>query len=213
MFGLTEYQMNQLRTWARTHVRTGYMSVEEMEETMQIQADAFETETCEREIRHEARSAIIDAIDTLVAEQKLWPLLTDVDRLDLAFEQLDDAGIIARQSFSDCSDHAGHEITAEVFDYYDLNRDVRGFVYFHEEATTDALETGILYLSFGSVDDADFESDREVLAIGGEVTERLKAVGLDVRWDARAGGAIAVHLNWQKRWDRPVPSPLKRSPF
>ena len=213
MFRLTANQMNQLRKWANTHVRAGFMSAEEIEESLLIQADVFDTDSREQDIRCEARSAIIDAVGALTVEQRRWPVLTDVDRLDLAFEQLDDAGIIARQNFSDNSENAGHEITAEVFDYYDLDRDVRGFVYFHEDATAEAIETGILYLSFGSVDDADFESDREVLAIGGEVTERLKAVGLDAKWDAKAGGAIAVNLDWKKRWDRPVPRPLKRSPF
>ena len=56
---------------------------------------------------------------------------------------------------------------------------------------------------------------RPVVGLGeaGMIAATLAAVGLKVHWDGKLERRIGVTLNWQRRWEGAVPTPMKRWPF
>ena len=55
-----------------------------------------------------------EALRKHVYEQAFWPDTTDCERLDAAFAELDQAGIVARQNAECCGTCAGHVVWQEV---------------------------------------------------------------------------------------------------
>ena len=102
MTRFTTEERDGLKVWARIHVRGGYEPVEEIEEILLDLTEEFESPISERDRQSEIRSALIQEIEAVQSEQTKWPVLTDFDRLELAFDMLDDKDIVARQNFTCC---------------------------------------------------------------------------------------------------------------
>ncbi len=82
------------------------------------------------------------------AAQATWPAVTDCDRLDAAFRELDAAGIVARHGFTCCNTCGMAEIGGEVEP--DRVEHVRGFAFYHQQDTEAAVQEGNLLLSYGA---------------------------------------------------------------
>ena len=110
MTRFTTEERDDLKVWARIHVRGGYEPVEEIEEILLDLTEEFESPISERDRQSEIRSALIQEIEAVQSEQTKWPVLTDFDRLELAFDMLDDKDIVARQNFTCCGTCGAAEI-------------------------------------------------------------------------------------------------------
>jgi hypothetical protein len=210
MTRFTTEERDDLKVWARIHVRGGYEPVDEIEDILLDMTEEFDSRISERDRQSEVRSAVIQEIESLRADQTGWPILTDFDRLELAFDMLEDADIVARQNFTCCGTCGAAEISVEIEDFETLGRRARGYVFFHQQDTESAVETGELYLSYGAANNT---ADAVFLQIGQEIAATLAAVGLKVHWDGKLERRIGVTLNWQRRWEGAVPTPMKRWPF
>jgi len=210
MTRFTTEERDDLKVWARIHVRGGYEPVDEIEDILLDMTEEFDSRISERDRQSEVRSAVIQEIESLRADQTGWPILTDFDRLELAFDMLEDADIVARQNFTCCGTCGAAEISVEIEDFETRGRRARGYVFFHQQDTESAVETGELYLSYGAANNT---ADAVFLQIGQEIADTLAAVGLKVHWDGKLERRIGVTLNWQRRWEGAVPTPMKRWPF
>jgi Domain of unknown function (DUF6891) len=132
-------------------------------------------------------------------EQASWPAVTDCDRLDSAFAELDRRRIIARQNFWCCDTDALASIWEEAEDW---PHDPRGYTFFHEQATDAAVDGFGLTLSYGSTD----QTDVTVTAIADEVVEVLRAHGLNATWDGDRRKKIMLSLDWKRRIEPPAAS-------
>ncbi|EDY43366.1 DUF6891 domain-containing protein [Streptomyces sp. SPB074] len=126
-----------------------------------------------------------------VAAQAAWHGETDPERLARAFAALEAAGVVAREDFTCCRSCGLGEIGAEA------GADAaRGFVFFHQQNTEDAVRGGGLRLYYGGFDD----TERTTAAIGHEVVAALTAAGLAAAWDGSPERAIEVTpLDWRRR--------------
>ena len=130
------------------------------------------------------------------AEEANWPETTDWERLDEAFDRLDDAGILALHnsgtSQSDGIDDANdiaRQMAGEGFSF-------RGWTFYHEQDLQRALSENILMLSFGSLN----ETEADPLTIAGEVVSVLKSAGFEVQWSGTPEDRISLQgFKWQKR--------------
>jgi hypothetical protein len=139
---------------------------------------------------HEHASAYLDdALAMLAVDQKDWPEVTDCDRLDKAFADLESRGIVARQDFS-CCQNCGHRDIIE-----ELGPGARGYTFYHSQDTESAIEAGVLWLAVGAVGDA----ENGALEIAAEVVAALRAQGLTVESDGTGEERITVPLTWQRR--------------
>lgn len=107
---------------------------------------------------------------------------------EAAFDELEDAGIVARENFACCA-RCGHgEIRAE------MDEDSRGYVFFHQQRTEAAVRDGLLYLYFGA------GKSHDAVHVAQEVVGRLRDEGLPVEWNGDADAAILVEpILWRKR--------------
>jgi uncharacterized protein DUF6891 len=127
--------------------------------------------------------------------QATWPAVTDCDRLDAAFAELERRGIVARQNFSCCMNCGSSEIWGEVADARGEGRVVRGCTFYHEQDTRRAAEGGGVLLAFQSTEDGDDAAAR----VGREIVEVLRAHGLRPEWNGTAARRIAVPMDWKRR--------------
>jgi hypothetical protein len=128
-------------------------------------------------------------------QQRYWPAITDCDRLDSAFEELERNGVVCRQDFSDCLSCGYSEIWDELKTVKDAGRQVRGFTFYHMQDTTNAVQGGDIYLGYGSTLD-DVNAD---LNIASEVASTIRRHGLNVLWNNTIRQCIRVKFDWKKR--------------
>lgn len=128
-------------------------------------------------------------------EQRQWTHETDCERLDDAFAELDNAGIVARQNFS-CCQSCGHlEILEEMVAFAEF-RLIRGYVFYHEQDTEMVACGNKLYLAYGALDG----DDENALAIANEIADTLRRHGLPVTWNGIIRDRIVIApIVWQRR--------------
>jgi hypothetical protein len=189
--------VDEMRRYIRDRVAGGFLDANEVEEAA---CDCFTDDLADAQLDPAMlkRIAGVETDKAFAAQidaQRQWPAVTDCDRLDQAFADLDRSGIVARQNFS-CCGNCGHvEIGDEVADAEEAGTRVVGYTFFHWQGTDGAVETGNLYLHYGAVTGGEAASVR----IARAVVEALERHGLAVDWSGRLDRAIHVKLNWQRR--------------
>lgn len=185
--------MDDLRDAVERYVAAGFLSAEEIVEC------AIETVVEEDDDPRRLRPATVHLLERALAAharaQATWPPVTDCDRLDEAFAELETRGIVARQDFSCCGTCGAAEILEEMEGAAAAGVAVRGYVFYHAQDTESAVEGHGLCLSYGT--GADDEGG--ALAIGREIVAVLARHGLAPAWDGRWGQRITLPLDWKRR--------------
>jgi hypothetical protein len=128
-------------------------------------------------------------------EQSGWIGPTDCDKLDAAFDDLEEAGIVARQNFSCCSNCGHGEIWGEI-EETQAERKVTGYVFYHMQDTEGVCSSGSLYLKFGAV----AKSEKAMTGVGRKIVRALTKQGLHAVWNGDPGRCVEVHrLQWRRR--------------
>jgi hypothetical protein len=182
----------ELRAYVDRHVRGGFTPVGDIAEAaceyLGDEADAAALRTYAEQFTAEALVALSD-------EEKTWPVITDCDRVDAAFQHLEAQGIVARQDFS-CCQTCGH---GEMWDEVEASRVVganpKGYAFYHLQDTEAAVEGQGLHVAFGAVE----EGDEALAAIGRDIASALRAQGLQVNWNGETGKRIHVSIDWKRR--------------
>jgi hypothetical protein len=157
--------------------------------------DSFSDEQEPRMLRPVATRLVSEALAKHIEVQATWAGATDCDRLDQAFADLEQRGIVARQNFADCGTCGVAEIGDEIEAARKSGRKVRGYTFYHMQDTESAVEGHGLYLNYGSVD----EGENNALEIAKEIVQTLKLRGLDPNWDGTWQQRISIKLDWKRR--------------
>lgn len=150
-------------------------------------------------------TAIVDQVwaERLHAQEG-WTGLSDADRLDSAFAELEASGIVARMNFTCCGSCGHAEIGGEVPE----GRSPRGYVFFHMQDADGLAEASPaqLYFDYGAwrPDGSAYPDEESYIeaatAIGQEVARALDAAGLRVSWNGELGRRIAItDVDWRRR--------------
>jgi hypothetical protein len=184
---------DDLHEFIRVQIAAGYSAASDVvDDAVEVFIDAASNTTA---LRVAATTLAERALAGHVAEQETWPAVTDCDRLDDAFAELDRAGIVARQHFSCCGTCGATEIHDEMEQAEKAGLPVRGFTFFHVQDTEHAVGGEWLYLSYGAV-----HKDQEAaIAIGHEIVDVLGRHGLTPSWNGKHAHRIALPLTWQRR--------------
>jgi hypothetical protein len=126
--------------------------------------------------------------------QATWEYPTDCDRLDMAFADLDAAGIVARQNFT-CCQTCGHAEMQNEITWVQEHRPVEGYVFYHMQDTESAREGHGLYLAYGAVP----EDEDSLVQIGWRIVGALRGTGLEVSWEGSTNRRIYVQVDWKRR--------------
>ena len=136
-----------------------------------------------------------ELIRAQLAAQSSWPAVTDCDKLDAAFAELTNAGIVARQDFTCCGNCGVAEIGAEIETEAASGIVPRGYTFYHQQSTEAAVEGCGLMLSYGAME----AGDAKAVAIGHEIVATLVRHGLPCDWNGTIERCIGVPLVWQRR--------------
>lgn len=173
-------------------VAVGFYSPDEVEE---MAVDFFEDDIDLELLRGPAKELTAQAFATHRAEQASWPAVTDCDRLDSAFAELESRGIISRQNFSCCGTCGAGEIAEPMDAAIAEGKDVRGYAFYHQQDTDSAVAGYGIYLCYG----AEGGGMRAGLKIAAEIVEVLRNHGLKPEWNGWIITRVHVSLDWKRR--------------
>jgi hypothetical protein len=197
--GPTEFDAlrDEMRTFIRGRVRGGFTPSDQIAagavDTFSDQADPDELEPVAARITQEEVAAHL-------RDQENWPAATDCDRLDDAFAELTEGGIVCRQDFTCCSTCGHSEIGGEMAIERQAGRRVRGYAFYHMQDTDRAVAGCGIYLKYGAVEQGDAAGQQ----IGREIEAALGRHGLKTSWNGRLDTSILVEVDWKRRRPREV---------
>ena len=147
-----------------------------------------------------AEMVLNEEIDSLIAEQKGWSEITDVDRLNNAFSKLGKLGYHVGKGLID---DPGHEISlAKKADKLSKKQGKQcpGYIFYYFENVEDLIVNG------GSIDfwygiPRRKTSQEEELRVVSDLNAALKAQGLTPEWEGTPKSHLTLPINWQVRWE------------
>lgn len=146
-------------------------------------------------IQNRVANLVDTALDFHYLKQKDWGgTATDAEKLEEAFMELWERGIIAAANFACCQTCGHNEMQAWL--EQDDCLDKRGYVFYHQLDARSMIRNDYLYLAYGSRSQhpADTES------IAKEVVSILKKHGLDAGWSGNIRTRIHIlNINWRVR--------------
>lgn len=120
--------------------------------------------------------------------------MIDKVKLNVAFQMMRKAGLVARQNFSCCGSCAGYELTTDIVAMPVKKRaKVKGVCFYHRQDNDRLVHGKDLYLGFGPVDSEELgQIGLETVQVGRLVTSCLTLAGLAWEWDGTASQRILV---------------------
>jgi hypothetical protein len=191
-----EKALAQLRSFIKSEVEGGFTPLDDIAESAAESFDGDQDVSLSKEdLQFHAQRLLDEAVESHRQRQQEWPEVTDCDRLDAAFSELEKRGIVSRQDFTCCSTCGAAEIWDEMKEARENGRQVKGYTFYHMQDTEAAIEGDGICLSYGSV----IEGEEEALIIGREVVSTLDQHGLRTEWDGTFGKKICVSVDWKRR--------------
>lgn len=139
-----------------------------------------------------------EAIKKHLDNEKTWINSTDCDKLDRAFEQLENEGIVSRQNFT-CCQTCGHSEIWEEIEQARQERAVSGYVFYHQQDTERACEEGVLYLAYGATGPEEV-NDEATIKVARRATEVFQNSGFKVDWNGSLDKRICLlDFDWRRR--------------
>jgi hypothetical protein len=135
------------------------------------------------------------ALATRAIEESSWPTLTECDRLNAAFADLEAQGVLARQQFM-CCYNCGHRCLGEEAERQRKEGvNVRGYVFYDAQSADDAKEGQGVWLHYYCA----WGAGSSTRSIGREIVAVLRSHGLHPIWSGSASKSIEVPIQWQRR--------------
>lgn len=182
----------EIKEMVSRKVKEGFDTYEEIVECV---TECIEDEHPEPPVRPIVERFARESLALHMKEQSTWSLPTDCDRLDKAFEDLEENGIVARQNFTCCQTCGHAEIGDEIQETF-KSHPVIGYTFYHMQDTESAAEGGEVYLAYEAWEDGE---DAQV-GIGQKIVEILSKHGLKVIWDGSVKTRICISgLDWKRR--------------
>jgi hypothetical protein len=125
-----------------------------------------------------------------------WPEITDCDKLDQAFEKLNDTGIIALHYAGTTQSDGLDDVTEMYYELGGKDSNVTGYCFYHGQDVDGAIESGELYIAFGDI----HGTDEKGVETGLHIKKTLTEAGFDVVWDGAIDQRICIrNMAWQRR--------------
>jgi hypothetical protein len=135
-----------------------------------------------------AVAAVEQAWAGLLADQRRWPAITDVDRLRSVFADLRDDGVVVLEGVPD-----HWAATAELERLDEADEVPSGIAWFTRTDVWHAIDHGMLEINLWHGDSANVAPGDTLLA---QVLARFDAAGLSAVFDE---GRIEVRARWHRR--------------
>lgn len=135
---------------------------------------------------------------SLITEQDAWPKLTEVDRLNAAFLQLEALGY---HTGGGMVDDAGFEVSKAKDKFSHLSREHHsGYIFYDRDSAEETIANAApIYFWYGTARRKTNASDE--LRVVTDLNKALRDQGLNPDWDGTLKTQLSLHINWQVRWD------------
>jgi len=184
--------LDVLHDYVRREIAAG---LETPDEIVRVAVLIWGDEMDPERLRSRAAALTDERLADHLREQQGWPAVTDCDRLDQAFAELEREGIVCRQDFTCCSRCGSRDIWDEIEQAQAEGVEVRGYAFYHSQDTDAAVDNGGLYLAYGGVA-SDEDGD---VAVGCAIEEALQRNGLRTDWNGNPRRRIYVEVEWRRR--------------
>lgn len=183
-----------LTDFVELHVIEGYLGPDELVEKTILE---FQDDIPREQLLPVAQKLVYQRIVKRYLEEINWVSPTDCERIDRAFLELNQMGIVAKQNFS-CCNNCGHKRIERAV--RKAGKKAWGYAFFHAQDTDAAVATGELNITFGAVDKQSEQAFECALEVGKKVADALKRNGLNVDWDGSYMQRIGITgIKWQRR--------------
>ncbi len=186
---MNEYEedlANRIRVW----VWSGFYSLTDVLEMIEDNDEVEENDADKHMLKKYAKSEF----QAKGGAEATWLPVTDCNRLDTAFDALNEMGIIALHN-------AGYTISDGISDVAEVSvrsdrEKVKGYCFYHEQDVERAVNAHGLMLAYGDIADT-VRGKRE---IGELVKAELERQGFIVEWDGDEEQRINLPgIVWQRR--------------
>jgi hypothetical protein len=128
-----------------------------------------------------------------------WPNVTDCDRLDLVFTEIENQNILVLENAGYTLSDGRSDVTEAWYSLGAEDSDIVGYCYYHGQDLDGVMASGNLYLAFGDI----LGTDEKGLEVGRMIVREFRALGFTVEWDESINTRILIkRIKWQKRTDR-----------
>jgi len=110
------------------------------------------------------------------------------NKLDKAFNLMNEKGLIARQDHFCCRTCAVYDLASEMEDVLTEGKSVKGFAYYHGQDTMVLEEGNDFHIGYGTVG----EDEADLVKVGKIVVDCLEEAGIQWRWKGSADTRIKV---------------------
>jgi hypothetical protein len=186
-----------LTDFIELHVIEGFLGPDELVERTIIE---FQDDIAREQLLPVAQKLVYQRIVKRYLEEINWVSPTDCERLDRAFLELNQMGILAKQNFSCCNSCGHKRIERALKNSAKKRRDIWGYAFFHAQDTDEAVATGELNITFGAVDKTSEQALDIAIEVGQKIEEALKRNGLNTSWDGSYLQRVGITgIKWQRR--------------
>jgi hypothetical protein len=176
--------VKDLRRHITEQVALGFLSKDE------IPKDAVEVYTID--LKGLVAMIVPEVIATQLQAETTWPAVTDFDKLDASFQELEVKGIVCRHNWGFGSGEGCNDMLDIMED------DSRGYAFYDVQEALFVISRKSLRLTFGVNEELDPLPD--VKSVGQDIVDALKRHGLDPKWDGDEDSFIEVPIDWKRRW-------------
>jgi hypothetical protein len=191
---MTEEDRKFIRDAFTFWVRSGFEDPHELIEEIALRTHDLVGEA-PSSFHDELKELVQSELEAQRAREATWEDETVNDRLEEAFAELWDRGIVALQN-------AGYTMAEgweDVADAREQMPEARGAVFFHQQDTERAVDGKGLLLAFGSFAEGE-EHKPQSLLVGQEVCDVLRKHGVEVSWDGNVDRRIEISpFPWRNR--------------
>jgi hypothetical protein len=192
--------VEQVRTMVAAHLAAGFGSPDAIPRYV---IDMLGDQHPAKELRRVVKEVLSVAVRERARAMAKWPPKTDCDRLDAAFEELNQLGVMARHNWTCCGTCGCAEVPEEFSRLRGRwqGRPIIGFAFYHNQDTESAVGGHGIYLNFGSCENFKNQSDyaRASVAVGRAIVEVLKKHRLRAKWNGKNDQRINVPMKWRRR--------------
>jgi hypothetical protein len=191
--------LKDLQARAKLEVKAGFVCKADILSTL-TEIMKYDYELSGKELT-EAKATMKEYVAKLLEQHKKeqadFPEVTDCDRLDAAFADLEQQGVLTAQN-AGYTQSDGFDVISEKYSRLTKKQQKAsvGFVFFHEQDLERVWETKKLLLAFGS---GKGDAKQDVKA-GKLIQKILTAHDFKVKWNGKSDTRLELSkFNWQKR--------------
>lgn len=183
--------------WEQLHtlIWTGFYNLDQLSEVLQDMIEDHSYQELEEPADQPMLQQKVEReFQRKIEEEKSWPETTDCDRLNTAFEEMNQIGIIAIQNAGYTISDGIEDVSQEVEERN--SKQILGYCFYHQQDLEHAIEDRELHLAFGDLSD----NPEQMVSVGIRVKQILEKHRFDVEWDEDPEKRISIlDFDWKKR--------------